>query len=138
MTEGHPIIGRILVVDDAENMCWVLDRILSERGHAVRTARSAAEALAAAADFDCHVAVVDYRLPDGNGLDLIVEMTRRLPSLRSILMTSYGTPELRQQIRSAGLFGYLDKPFENDAMIRVVEDAVGNHRSGGLLEHQLR
>jgi DNA-binding NtrC family response regulator len=124
-------VGRILVVDDEPNMCWVLSKLLSERGHEVRTAHTGATALAVLAGFDCQVAVVDYRLPDLNGIDLILQMTERAPKLQAILMTSYGNALLRQQVIDQDLFAYVDKPFNNELMIRTVEDAVRVSESGG-------
>lgn len=122
--------GRILVVDDQPNMCWVLSKLLSERGHNVRIAYNGMEALAAVANLDCQVAVVDYRLPDLDGIALITKMRLRLPRLRAILMTSYGSAALRQRAMDDGLFAYLDKPFNNDLMICTIEDAVRAWESG--------
>ena len=94
--------GRILVVDDQEHLCWVLAKLLSERGHEVRTAQTRASALKAVhAGFACQVALVDYRLPTSNGLALIAELTSHLPRLRAILMTSYGSASLRQRASDA-------------------------------------
>ena len=129
-TGETPPCGRILVVDDQENMCWVLSRLLSERGHEVRTAQRGVRALEALADFDCQVAVVDYRLPDSNGIALLIEMTARRPRLLPILMTSYGSDALRQRVVKARLFAYLDKPFRNDLMIETVEAGVRAWEAG--------
>lgn len=123
--------GRILVVDDQENMCWVLSRLLSERGHVVRTAQSGARALKALDDFDCQVAIVDYRLPDTNGISLITEMTSHLPSLRSILMTSYGSAAVRKHAMEQNLFAYFDKPFKNDLMVETIEAGIDAWQGGG-------
>jgi DNA-binding NtrC family response regulator len=117
-------------VDDQPDLCWVLSKLLSERGHEVRTAHSGAGALAALTGFDCQAAVVDYRLPDSNGIALIVEMTEREPRLRAILMTSYGSAALRKDATDENLFAYFDKPFNNDLMIDTVEDAVRAWESG--------
>jgi DNA-binding NtrC family response regulator len=119
---GRP--GRILVVDDMESMCQLLDALLSERGHEVRTTTTGAQALAAAQDFDCQVAVVDYRLPDTDGLDLIRKLRTRRPGLRAILMTSYGTRALQESVDANGLCGYMPKPFDNERMIEQIEQAV--------------
>jgi len=129
-TDEQKLMGRILVVDDQPDVCWVLSRILSERGHEVRTAESGAAALAALARLDCQVAVVDYRLPDSNGIDLILHMTERSPRLQAILMTSYGDALLCQQVIDQDLFAYFDKPFSNELMIHTVEDAVRASESG--------
>ena len=128
--EEHPLRGRILIVDDQPNMCWVLSKILSERDHEVRTACNGAAALAALAAYDCQVAVVDYRLPDTDGIELVARLAARLPRLRAILMTSYGSASLRQSATDEGLYAYFDKPFNNDLMIRTIEDAIRDAQPG--------
>jgi DNA-binding NtrC family response regulator len=120
-----------LVVDDQENMCWVLARILSERGHVVRTAQTRERALKQLGYFDCQVAVVDYRLPDSNGIDLIGEITARLPRIRAILMTSYGNPTIHSQTLEKNIFAYFDKPFSNEVMIETVELGIREHEGDG-------
>ncbi len=122
--------GRILVVDDQENMCWVLSKLLSERGHIVRTAQSGARALRLLDDFDCQVAVVDYRLPDYAGIALIQAMTSRLPPMKAILMTSYGSVSVRRQAVEEGVLAYFDKPFKNDLMIETIEGGVRSWAEG--------
>jgi DNA-binding NtrC family response regulator len=122
MTTPSP--GRILVVDDQENLCWVLSKILAERGHDVRTAPSGARALRTLESFDCQVVAVDYRLPDWDGLRLAGEMRSRRPRLQAILMTSYGDAALRRRVAEQQLFAYFDKPFSNELMIRSLEEAI--------------
>ena len=130
-TMTNPAGGRILVVDDQENMCWVLSKLLSERGHAVGTAQSGARALKMLDGFDFQVVVVDYRLPDSNGIALSVQLRLRLPRLRSILMTSYGGDALRRQVINESLFAYLDKPFNNDVMIATIESGLREWETDG-------
>jgi DNA-binding NtrC family response regulator len=130
-----PPAGRILVVDDQPNMCWVLSKLLSERGHEVRIAYSGMEALAALGSFaalPCQVAVVDFRLPDLDGIALITKLRERSPNVLAILMTSYGSSTLRQRALDAELFAYLDKPFSNDLMISTIEEAIRSSLAGGV------
>ncbi len=124
MERERPAGGRILVVDDHENLCWVLARLLSERGHVVRTAQTGAQAIRVALDFDCQVAIVDYRLPDTTGLALIAQLKSQRPGLRAIFTTSYGSAALRDEVGNGGLFAYFDKPFVNTDMIDAVEAAI--------------
>ncbi len=130
MDRGGALAGRVLVVDDQEDICWVLAKLLSEKGHVVRSAPTGSAALAMIATFECDVAVVDYRLPDRDGCSLIEEMTRRLPGLLAILMTSYGNASLREIVRDGRAYAYFDKPFNNGAIIRIVEDAIIARRLG--------
>ncbi|MBI5524886.1 MAG: response regulator [Deltaproteobacteria bacterium] len=122
--------GRVLAVDDHQHLRWVISKLLSERGHEVRTASTGASALKVISGFDCQVAIVDYRLPDTDGIALILEMKSHLPRLRSILMTSYGNASLCQSAMDENLFAYFDKPFNNTLMIRTVEDAIREHETG--------
>ena len=117
-------MGRVLVVDDQENLCWVISRLLSERGHVVRSALNGAQALRVASAFECQVAIVDFRLPDTSGLALIAQLRIARPGLRTILMTSYGSAALRDEVRAGGLFAYFDKPFVNSQMVEAVEAAL--------------
>ena len=124
MDRERPAGGRILVVDDHENLCWVLERVLSERGHVVRTAQTGAQAIRVASDFDCQVAIVDYRLPDTTGIGLAALLKSRRPGLRAIFMTSYGSAALREEVMSGGFFAYFGKPFVNADLIAAVEAAI--------------
>ena len=94
-------------------------------------AQSGADALEVLDDFDCQVAIVDYRLQDSNGISLIIEMTSHLPSLRSILMTSYGSAAVRKQVMEENLFAYFDKPFKNDLVIETIEAGIRAWETGG-------
>ncbi len=117
----HP--GRVLVVDDQEHLCWVLARLLHERGHEVRTASTGAQALRVAAGFPCQVAIVDYRLPDASGLALLAALRASTPHLRGILMTSYGGAALRAEAEAGGVPCF-DKPFVNARLVDAVELAL--------------
>lgn len=123
--------GRILVVDDQENMCWVLSKLLSERGHVVGSAQSGARALRMIESLDYQVAVVDYRLPDSDGITLSLQLRVRLPRLSSILMTSYGGSALCNKALDQHLFAYLDKPFNNDLMIATIESGLQAWEAAG-------
>jgi DNA-binding NtrC family response regulator len=120
----HDRPGRILVVDDMESMCRLMEALLSDRGHEVRTATTGAAALEIVRSFDCDVAIVDYRLLDADGLDLIGELRALRPRLKAILMTSYGDPGLQERLAEQGLSGYMAKPFNNAKMIESVERLV--------------
>jgi len=58
----------ILIVDDQENMCWILSKILSDAGFSVKIASTAGEARSIIYEGGISAAIIDYRLPDGSGL----------------------------------------------------------------------
>lgn len=114
----------ILVVDDDKNMCWILSRLFSEEGFKVRTATTAKEALILIENEGISVAILDYRLPDMNGLELFECIKREHPTIPSILITSYGSQQLGEKAREAGFFAYRDKPFNNQDLIRIIREAL--------------
>ena len=79
--------AKILVVDDQENMCWILSKVLAEAGFAVETARSGKEALSRVAEGEITAAIVDYRLPDMNGIQLLNRMKNVASHIAAIALT---------------------------------------------------
>ena len=114
----------ILVVDDQENMCWILSKVLSDAGFSVETAHTARKALSIADKRELSAAVIDFRLPDGNGLDLFLDLKKRYENLSCLLITSYGSDELRKQALELGFDAYLDKPFDNDTLVTMLKKAL--------------
>lgn len=114
----------ILVVDDQENMCWILSKILSDAGFSVKTAGTAEEALSIAADGEISAAIIDYRLPDTNGLALFSELRKSNSHMPAVLITSYGTRQLREEALRGGFSAYFDKPFDNHAVIAALQEIL--------------
>jgi len=110
----------ILIVDDQKNMCWILSKVLTDAGFAVVTAETAAEALAIAAHGKVMAAIIDYRLPDKNGLTLLRELRLSHPQLPAVLITSYGSGQLREEALRLGFHAYLDKPLDHHALIATL------------------
>jgi DNA-binding NtrC family response regulator len=122
--------GSILLVDDEEKILKALGRALRDEGHEVVAAASAREAqkLLATRPFD--LLVVDNRMPDKTGLELIKELvssTAESERPQIIMMTAHATVESAIAAMKLGAFDYLQKPFE------VEELLVGARRA---LEHQ--
>ncbi|MFQ6066085.1 MAG: response regulator [bacterium] len=111
----------ILVVDDQQSMCWVLSKVLSEAGFSVKTAGTAKEALSIATNNKILATVIDYRLPDKNGFDLFLELRNRNPKIPGVLITSYGSRELREKALGLGFHAYFDKPFQNQALVAALQ-----------------
>lgn len=102
---------RLLLVEDHASTREVLSRLLTQRGHMVRTAASvqAALELAAAANFD--FVISDLGLPDGSGLDLMPQLKARY-DLQGIALSGYGTEEDAAKSREAGFNIHFTKPVD--------------------------
>ncbi|TES86020.1 response regulator [Candidatus Aerophobetes bacterium] len=116
----------ILVVDDQESMCWILSKVLQEAGFSVKTAGTAEEALSIATNNKISASIIDYRLPDKNGFDLFLELRNRNPKILGVLITSYGSKELREKALQLGFHAYFDKPFQNHALTAALQAGLKN------------
>lgn len=104
----------LLIVDDDKPFLTRLARAMEARGYAVRTADSVAAGLAAVQEAAPAFAVIDMRLQDGNGLDVIGELKRRRPEARGIILTGYGNIATAVTAVKLGAFDYLAKPADAD------------------------
>jgi sigma-B regulation protein RsbU (phosphoserine phosphatase) len=114
--------ARILVVDDEPGMLRAVDRVLSEWHHVVGT-RLSREALAAADEFHPDLAIVDIRMPDLDGFELMARLKARFPQLDVILMTGSVDDlddKLVKAIRSAAFY-FIQKPFDREVLRTLVE-----------------
>lgn len=112
---------KILVVDDDRHTRILLDRLLAKSA-SVSLAVDGAEARRLFAGDDFNLVLMDQRLPDANGIDLLREFRARRPHLVSILMTGFA--EVRDAVAAVreGLFDYLTKPFED---LEALEAVIG-------------
>lgn len=117
---------RILVVDDHVPAAKILELLLRERGHQVRTAHTGAAALAAALDFRPHVALLDIELPDFSGYDVAQRLRREsgLKGLVLVALTAYGDDSDRRQSQEAGFDHFLMKPADFDSVLRILADTL--------------
>jgi len=124
---------RVLVVDDEALIRWSIVETLARAGHVVVEAGDAATAVRRLTEErePVDVVLVDYRLPDSNGLDLVTTIRQRSPGSAVVLMTAYGTPEVIAGALDLGVHRVLSKPFDMDDLASVVLDA-DHTRPGGV------
>jgi CheY-like chemotaxis protein/predicted regulator of Ras-like GTPase activity (Roadblock/LC7/MglB family) len=118
---------RVLIVDDEPHVTVVLARSLSKLGtdYLIETANSGEEALKKARETHYDLVITDYQMPEMSGLDLTIALRNLTPETRLVLMTAYGSSELRDAVGSMELTGYLDKPFTLDQIREIVQNAIG-------------
>ena len=104
----------LLIVDDDRPFLSRLGRAMETRGFVVRMAESVAEGLAEIGRAAPAFAVIDMRLGDGNGLDVIRELKARRPDARGIILTGYGNIVTAVTAVKLGAFDYLAKPADAD------------------------
>jgi two-component system response regulator RegA len=121
--------ARLLVVDDDVPHRSRLCRALRERGLEVAEAGSAADALVVAERFRPARAVLDLRMEDGSGLDLLADLRREHRELACVVLTGYGSIATALEAMRRGAVDYLTKPADADEVLRAFEprgeDAAG-------------
>jgi two-component system, response regulator RegA len=110
----------LLIVDDDEPLCQRLARAMERRGFVVRTADSVASGVAAVAQEPPVFAVVDLRLGDGSGLDIVKALRESRPNARVVMLTGYGNIATAVAAVKAGAVDYLPKPVDADAVERAL------------------
>jgi two-component system response regulator RegA len=110
----HDIRPTLLIVDDDKPFLQRLARAMEARGYVVETADSVAEGLVKVEASPPDYAVVDMRLGDGNGLDVIEGLRRCNPDSRAIILTGYGNIATAVSAVKMGAIDYLAKPADAD------------------------
>ncbi|MBI2158791.1 MAG: response regulator [Candidatus Rokubacteria bacterium] len=116
----------IVVVDDDPAIVTMCRKVLGEQGHQVQGFTSTSEALAhLAAGPNADLLVVDYKMPELNGIEFIQRAWQLQPKLRVVMITAHGSRELQGQAAETGVHGLVLKPFTPTELTRSVDTAFG-------------
>ena len=118
----------LLIVEDDKAFLERLARAMEGRGFAVTSCDSVAEGLTQIAKAAPAFAVVDLRLGDGNGLDVVSALKRKRPEARAIVLTGYGNIATAVTAVKLGAVDYLSKPADADDVVSALL-ASGNQKS---------
>ena len=116
----------LLIVDDDGPFVRRLARAMETRGFAVETAETVAEGIAKARARPPHYSVVDLRLGDGNGLDVIAAIRQRNEDARIVVLTGYGNIATAVNAVKLGAEDYLAKPADADEIFAALVRLPGN------------
>lgn len=115
---------RILVVDDEESVCQMLRDVLEAEGYVVFTALHALEARQCLEEEEVNAILVDVRMPDVDGLELLTRLRETGYEVPVILMTAYGSSDTAIQAMKQGAFDYVLKPFNIEELLLTLNKAV--------------
>src|SRR5690242_18231671 len=113
----------ILVVDDEQLVRWSLTDRLTQEGYRVVEAETAAEALERAAE-GTDLVLLDYRLPDSDGLAVLKRIKESDPDTLVIMLTAVSSIDTAVEAMKAGAFHYANKPFHLDEISLLVQKAL--------------
>ena len=116
--------GTILVVDDEETLRFSIKEFLDEQGYEVVVAGTCEQALEKIHEFLPDLILLDLRLPDMNGLELLEKIKSKDAHALIIVMTGFGSVDSAVEAMKIGAYNYLEKPFKIDHLKLVVEKAL--------------
>jgi CheY-like chemotaxis protein len=124
--------NKVLIVDDEETLTWSMTKTLAkDQGkYELFIANTGAEALKVLQKDPIDVVVTDIRMPDINGLELLSTIRKQYPTTKVIIMTAYGSPEVRKEATRKGSYFYLEKPFEISDIRTLILKALEEKRGG--------
>ena len=119
---------RILVIDDEENIRRTISMTLEHAGYVVDTAENGKQAITKAQANFYNLALIDIRLPDMEGTELLTALTETTPKMVKIMLTGYPTLENAVKAINKGVDAYLIKPVNSDAMLKLIKEHLDKQK----------
>jgi DNA-binding NtrC family response regulator len=121
-------ITRILIVDDDENIRKVLLAILEDKGYNVESVGTAREAVEKSKRKFYNLALIDLRLPDMEGIELLTKMRDTTPKMRKVIITGYPTLQNAMDAVNRGADAYIVKPFDVEKVLSTIDQQLGKQQ----------
>lgn len=123
---------KILVVDDEPGVRTVLQRVLTQAGYEVVTADNGAEALDCVSLGEVNLMLLDIKMPDISGMEVLAKITAEYPDVGVIMVTAVIDIQVAVEALKLGAYDYITKPFNRDEVVQKVRKAIGKWK------HQLK
>ncbi len=133
MTNAH-----ILIVDDQESIRHFIEKAMVDEGYQVSTAGEGREALSKVAENQPDLVLLDLRLPDTHGLDVLKKLKEDDPDLQVIIMTAFGDVESAVRAMKLGAHDYINKPINLEQLFITVDKALESRKLWRELKHLRR
>jgi DNA-binding NtrC family response regulator len=121
-----PSAKRVLVADDEAVVVNSIRKILSRKGYAVEEAFTCKDALAQVFTHDYDLVLLDMRMSDGNGMDVLQKIKAKRPDLRVVIVTGYASIDTAVEAIQKGASDYMPKPFTPDELYTMTNRVLGS------------
>ncbi len=115
---------KIVIVDDNKNMQVILQNLLVDEGYEVISATNGKDGLKAIIEQSPDLVLLDIRLPEMNGIDILQQITKLEKEILVIMITAYGDVETAVETMKLGAYDYITKPFVNEELKIVIRKAL--------------
>jgi len=123
----------VLVIDNEDVICKACHLVLTEQGHSVDYCKTGKTGLLAMKQSRYDLVLLDMKLPDMDGMEILRSLKDEMPPLRVIVMTGYSTLSNAVEAMKLGAADYLSKPFTDDELVQAVEKVFEvNRLRGGM------
>ena len=122
-------LGSVLIIDDEAAIRESLQTLLELEGYEVDTANDGTDGLARLADRPYDLVLLDFAMPERNGIEILQDIRERDSELAIIMITAYGTVENAVNAMQAGATNFIQKPWDNEKLLADVGAAVGRRRA---------
>ncbi|WP_158856927.1 response regulator [Lunatibacter salilacus] len=113
-------ISKILIVEDDVVFCKMLTRFLSKNGFGVSDAQTAKSAYGILEEDSFDLAILDYRLPDENGIDILKKIKASYPETKVMLITRFSNQEVANEALQEGADAYVSKPIDPKELLEQI------------------
>jgi DNA-binding NtrC family response regulator len=116
--------ARVIVIDDDESIRKILTTILEEEGYEVDTANTGKEAIRKTNEKVYNLALIDMRLPDIEGIDLLLRIKDTTPRMRKIIITGYPTIQNAMEAVNRQADAFILKPFDMERVLQTIREQL--------------
>jgi DNA-binding NtrC family response regulator len=121
--------ARILAVDDDENIRKVIAAILEDEGYTVESVGTAKEAIEKSKRKFYNLALIDIRLPDMEGIELLTKFRETTPRMRKVIVTGYPTLQNAVDAVNKGADAYIIKPFDVKKVLKTIQEQLSKQQN---------
>jgi DNA-binding response OmpR family regulator len=118
----------VLIIDDDKSVLRTFSRILTKSGYAVETAETGKEAMGKVNTFSYDVLLIDFRLPDMDGTDLLERIQDRVNNAVKLMITGFPSLDLGSQALDLGIDAYIVKPVKPDELLTLINEKLNQKK----------